>query len=55
MNVGEVQGMELSFKDNTLNVEPRASHTKSQAGIFARFQGKILKGGQNFLTDANCA
>lgn len=56
MNVGEVRGMELSFKGNTLNVnvevEPRATHTKSHAGIFARFQGKNLKGGQNFLTDA---
>lgn len=57
MNVGEVRGMELSFKGNTLNVnvevEPRATHTKSHAGIFARFQGKNLKGGQNFLMNAN--
>jgi hypothetical protein len=57
MNVGEVRGMELSFKGNRLNVnvevEPRASHTKSHAGIFARFHGKNIKGGQNFLTDTN--
>ena len=55
MNVGEVRSMDLSFKGNTLKVgievEPRTSHIKSHAGIFARYNGKNIKGGQNFLVD----
>lgn len=57
MNVGGVRNMELSFKEERINVsvevEPRASHAKSHAGIFARIEGVAIKGGQDRLSISN--
>lgn len=50
MNVGDVRGMSISAGETKMKidveVEPRAAHTKSHAGIFARFQNVNLKKGQ---------
>ena len=53
MNVGEVRGIDFVFNGKSLNVsvevEPRTSHIKSHAGIFARYDDKNIKGGQVFV------
>ena len=54
LNVGDVRGIDVSVKgqklDVSVEVEPRASHTKSHAGIFTRIEGKNVKGGDNIRT-----
>ena len=41
----------MCFKEKVVNltieVEPRDTHYKSHAGIFTRFEGRNIKGGQN--------
>ena len=57
LNVGEVRNIDLTLNDKTLKlsveVEPRTSHIKSHAGIFARYDDKNIKGGQEFLIVKN--
>lgn len=54
LNVGQVRDIDISVKDQRLDisveVEPRASHTKSHAGIFTRIEGKSVKGGEEIYS-----
>lgn len=51
LNVGDVRGINISANDQRLDVsvevEPRASRTRSHAGIFTRIEGKNVNGGDN--------
>lgn len=50
MNVGKIRAIEITIGSSTLvadvDVEARAMHTESHAGIFTRFEGKNIKTGQ---------
>ena len=39
--------------DLSVEVEPRDAHYKSHAGIFTRYDEKIIKGGQETIRDKN--
>ena len=49
-NVGTIRSIDVKLGDTQMaidvEVEPRATHTKSHAGIFTRFQNKNIKQGQ---------
>ena len=51
MNVADVRALTVALGGKSINVsievEPRDAHYKSHAGIFARIDGKNIKGGQN--------
>ena len=50
MNVGAIRGIDVKVGETKMKidveVEPRAAHTKSHAGIFTRFQNANIKKGQ---------
>ena len=54
LNVGDVRAIDISVKgeklDVSVEVEPRAFHTKSHAGIFTRIEGKNVKGEDDIST-----
>lgn len=51
MNTGEVRDIRVVLGDKVLDVsvevEPRNKNCQSHAGIFTRYEGKNIKGGQN--------
>ena len=55
MNVGDINNISLSVDSDeiavSVEVEPRDTHTKSHAGIFARIGGQNLVLGRPFPTD----
>lgn len=55
MNVGKIRAIEINAGGNTLNadveVEARAMHTASHAGIFTRVDGKNIKAGQTIKVE----
>lgn len=50
LQVSDVRNIDIRFKEKIANlaveVEPRAAHYKSHAGIFTRIENKNVKGGQ---------
>ena len=50
LNVGDVREVKVSLGEINANidveVEPRDAHYKSHAGIFTRFENKVIKSGQ---------